>query len=486
MTYLLNKKYYSFIFVCCIFGASMAYGFCIKIQNPKNNDSVSGTVDIMAGCYPNKCDKNRSFKEISDSIDNADIKLDKDLIKAIAWLESGWSQFDQNGNVYKGNNDNGTSDTGLMQINSADSGLTKKMGWDFDRMEIDTDYNIKAGLEVISQKINEVADVKNDPVRWSRWLRKYGKYGLESHSDIEIALKDYNGMGVKIVDGKQEPYWAYADKVMSFMKQKPWQDKVQVAMSIDAKAVDNKQVGLNELYHYPWNTDPETDGDHTIAIKAVNTKNEQSQDSINVKKEKTTWSGTICGTVITEKYIDGKPVSIEHPFKIQIDCLDDIDINKLKAGGGTGISMEEYKASVFDLAAKMRVIQAAGGTITPDAVKDLQNNTIASRTVVGKCNTIIDIPDEGTHIVDKQTVFSFNIVDKLSLTIGSPEAYSNDYIDKNATYCLLVSNIYAITVVDDSTIEITSWFYSGEKGNGAFKEITNVSGKLIRDKNSKK
>jgi hypothetical protein len=127
MIFKLNRKYF-FIILFCFYATVVAgHSISIKIQNPKDKDIVSGTVDIAAYFYPNKCDKNRSYKEIDDFFIKTNTGFDKDLIRAIAWQESGWCQFDPNGNVYACVNNPGTekesSDCGLMQINNRNSTL---------------------------------------------------------------------------------------------------------------------------------------------------------------------------------------------------------------------------------------------------------------------------------------------------------------------------------------------------------------------------
>lgn len=66
------------------------------------------------------------------------------ILMAIAYQESGWRQFDANGNPVIG--DNGSSqDIGIMQINS--SGRT-----DADRLRSDIDYNIETGAKMLDSK----------------------------------------------------------------------------------------------------------------------------------------------------------------------------------------------------------------------------------------------------------------------------------------------------------------------------------------------
>jgi hypothetical protein len=463
---------YTTAIICLV--SSIAYGFCVKIENPEDNDTVSDTVNIIAGFSSNNCDKNKSYKEISDLIDSVQTDIDKDLLRAIAWQEGGkdWIQFDENGHVSTNKNvdSNGkiTYDYGLMQINNKKSSLDGS--WDFDKINSDINYNITAGIQAFKNKTSEIDGL----------MQRHPNIGKDiqsgNHTLQDYLLRLYNGFDA-------EDKWGYANAVNGWLKDKPWQEKVQVALSIDAKAVDNKQVSLNESYNYPWNTDPESEGQHTIATRAVKTRtNEQSQDSIVVeKKNESKWKGSIKGIVITEKYVNGKYLPVEHPFSLQINTLDDIDVNKLKAGA---ISKDEFIASAKDAMAKMQQAQTDAKTITPEMEMMLKNNAVVSRTIVGKCDLILDIPDEGTHI-NEQTSFLINICDSLSLMISHTQS---DVGNSNglATQLLLHTDAYLLNVVDDDTITINlSWveyMKKRENSNNSLNNITNVSGTLTRVK----
>lgn len=71
------------------------------------------------------------------------------LLKTIAYCESGWRQFDQNGEVVTGSTD-GTSNPalGIMQITSYDSGDTEEV----NKLKYDIDYNISRGADLLNQK----------------------------------------------------------------------------------------------------------------------------------------------------------------------------------------------------------------------------------------------------------------------------------------------------------------------------------------------
>ncbi|MCG1024831.1 cell wall-binding repeat-containing protein [Dehalobacter sp.] len=71
------------------------------------------------------------------------------LLKTIAYCESGWRQFDQNGEVVTGSTD-GTSNPalGIMQVTSYDPGDTEKV----NKLKYDIDYNISRGAELLNEK----------------------------------------------------------------------------------------------------------------------------------------------------------------------------------------------------------------------------------------------------------------------------------------------------------------------------------------------
>ncbi len=66
------------------------------------------------------------------------------ILMAIAYQESGWRQFDANGNTVIGSNAT-SQDIGIMQINS--SGRN-----DIDRLMTDIDYNIETGAKMLDGK----------------------------------------------------------------------------------------------------------------------------------------------------------------------------------------------------------------------------------------------------------------------------------------------------------------------------------------------
>ncbi|MCX5781123.1 MAG: transglycosylase SLT domain-containing protein [Elusimicrobia bacterium] len=274
MIFLLNKKYFIFLFFFLFAVAGIAYPFCVKIQNPEDNKTVSGMVNITAGFYPNKCDKNKSYKEIDDLLSNTNSNFDKDLLKAIAWQESRWQQFNENGNTYRCVNTDESTDCGLMQINSENSGLLEENGWDFKRIGTDTEYNLKAALQILTNKQNELNRIKN--VRPKRWNELVRQYDFQGHSMQDIVLKYYNTL---------RKSWEYPDAINKNIKDKPWIQKVTSSLSIDDETKIKKEVALIEALQYSWDTSNVKEGDHRIKAIAVS-KRGSSSDVVTVIIEK--------------------------------------------------------------------------------------------------------------------------------------------------------------------------------------------------------
>lgn len=165
----------------------------------------------------NKLDA-KHYERITTLFDSIESDISIDLIKAIAWQESRWQQFNPNGSVTKGinyrKNKKGklyvaSIDYGLMQINNKASSLNPDV-WDFARIQTDTAYNLKAGIEVLHRKLAYAKQLqqKSD---WPRFARRYNLSGL---STIEIAVKAYNSMRYSN---------DYVDSVNHALRTKPWE-----------------------------------------------------------------------------------------------------------------------------------------------------------------------------------------------------------------------------------------------------------------------
>jgi soluble lytic murein transglycosylase-like protein len=145
-------------------------------------------------------------------IENLDTEFPKDLIRAIAWCESQWRQFDENGNTFTDGSLNtadrkGPSlDYGLMQINEH---TARKFKFDIPRLKIDTKYNLECGVKILQEKYRWVIR-KQKSEDWT-WMLE--AYDLAGHSKLEIAIKAYNGM---------RRTWVYLNVIQDIQRDKPW------------------------------------------------------------------------------------------------------------------------------------------------------------------------------------------------------------------------------------------------------------------------
>ena len=79
-----------------------------------------------------------------------------ELLKAIAWQESGWRQFD-GGEPYTGYDPGGTKGYGILQVTPGKTGITEvddDVDGSVERLKTDIEYNIDIGIEVLLQKWN--------------------------------------------------------------------------------------------------------------------------------------------------------------------------------------------------------------------------------------------------------------------------------------------------------------------------------------------
>lgn len=158
------------------------------------------------------------YQELSKLFDSVECEFPLDLIKAIAWQESRWQQFNPNGTVTKGinyrKNKRGkmyihSTDYGIMQINDKTSSLNTTY-WDFERIKKDPFYNIEAGIEVLRHKVAYAKALQ----KRSDWNKFAVNYNLTNCSTMEIAIKAYNGMRYSN---------EYIDAVNHARRMKPWE-----------------------------------------------------------------------------------------------------------------------------------------------------------------------------------------------------------------------------------------------------------------------
>lgn len=123
------------------------------------------------------------------------------ILKAVAWMESGWRQFDGSGQPLMGGDGVGI---GIMQVSSYDPNNPEEV----NRLKTDIDYNIERGAQLLNQK----------------W-RAYPKIGNGDRNVLEnwyFAVWGYNGWNSvnnpNNPDGKQG--MAYQDIVFDLLGQK--------------------------------------------------------------------------------------------------------------------------------------------------------------------------------------------------------------------------------------------------------------------------
>ncbi len=161
-------------------------------------------------------DATPDYVTINRFIEHAPTLLPKNLIKAIAWCESEWKHYDDQGEPLMGVNlvqgpwgRDYTYDWGLMQINDGTVCLDPRV-WDQGRIKTDPQYNILAGIAVLEQKMDYIEFLKHRP-NWPDVVRRYHLYGRD---DMDILIKAYNGF---------QPSWAYVDRVRTLMGERPWE-----------------------------------------------------------------------------------------------------------------------------------------------------------------------------------------------------------------------------------------------------------------------
>ncbi|MGY4688877.1 S-layer homology domain-containing protein [Salibacterium sp. K-3] len=92
-----------------------------------------------------------SFKEKKELLTEAALEHDipPEIVKAIAYEETGMRQFDENGDPVMNENEDGG--IGLMQVTLDENDLENR-GVDRERLENDTAYNIEIGVDLLDEK----------------------------------------------------------------------------------------------------------------------------------------------------------------------------------------------------------------------------------------------------------------------------------------------------------------------------------------------
>ena len=129
------------------------------------------------------------------------------LLKAIAWQESAWRQFNSEGKPLKNPH---SSMVGLMQISERWWGTDKSSikSNDFNRIAWDWSYNIQAAREILDYYFKRVVNKYPDEPEESQWNR---------------ALKAYHA-GESTIKTKESAndFW-YVKQIRKHIKGKPWE-----------------------------------------------------------------------------------------------------------------------------------------------------------------------------------------------------------------------------------------------------------------------
>lgn len=132
--------------------------------------------------------------------------LDTGILKAIAWEESKWKQFDNNGQPLKNSK---SSMSGLLQISEWWWGKKSPLPLkDFNRISWQWDYNIQVAKLILEYYYNQV-------------LKKFPKENKEKQLDRTI--KAYK-VGPSSFETKMDPvkYW-YVKNIRKHIITKPWE-----------------------------------------------------------------------------------------------------------------------------------------------------------------------------------------------------------------------------------------------------------------------
>jgi hypothetical protein len=98
--------------------------------------------------------------DLSTDFDADSGPYNSDFDRAVAMQESRWTQFKADGSTYTYQNDNGTVDIGIMQVNSSNSGQVEilpdgtKETVNEQQLYNDPQYNIKIGSAILNNDLN--------------------------------------------------------------------------------------------------------------------------------------------------------------------------------------------------------------------------------------------------------------------------------------------------------------------------------------------
>lgn len=171
-------------------------------------------IGISSLGFANTKSKSEDVKQVLTYIDQLNTPFDPELIKAVAWVESEFNQFDRSNNTYVSGNRCKKSgkvshDYGIMQLNDATlrgCGFNKKQ---MQRVKTDANFNICVGVAILNGKLKYIRCLK----RQKNWKKIESNCGLKFMSDLDMAILAYNSLRKDHI---------YVKLVKEAMAEKPW------------------------------------------------------------------------------------------------------------------------------------------------------------------------------------------------------------------------------------------------------------------------
>lgn len=177
----------------------------------------------------NTCERTNTLIEAIET------PVSKDLIRAIAWVESSWNHTTRDGKPFQHINTNGSSDWGVMQINDA----TLYHGWDLARVKTDMEYNILVGVRILEWKLKDAARLRE-------------KYNITDKTTLQLGIQCYNGYR-----HRKNFKFTYLQKVEKVLKEKPWLKHLKGESIMFIIPERNKSL-LYSVYHHSYSQDLDT------------------------------------------------------------------------------------------------------------------------------------------------------------------------------------------------------------------------------------
>jgi hypothetical protein len=147
---------------------------------------------------------NNRFERVDYIISQLETEIPLDVIRAVAWQESGWKQYNADGTPFEGYCG---KDWGVMQVSEDTLRFYPqyKLKW----VKRSTKYNIHVGVRILEDKLICAREMRNKP----DWKEKKLKYRFQNHTNLEIAIRLYNG---------RTSSRKYLTEVEKHLETKPW------------------------------------------------------------------------------------------------------------------------------------------------------------------------------------------------------------------------------------------------------------------------